>query len=686
MCQLSSRLIFLIILLRCSCGFAQLPGATPSPVAAMYAFSVASFAADPVRPFVYAAEPTKDRVVVFKTNPLGFLKAIPVGHSPQNLAVSADGSRLFVANSGEKSISVIDLGTQTILAKWQLPYHPWDLEEGLDHRLYVTTGDYIRGDPAPPGINATYGVYHLMQIDSSTGTFQKAFGNTFGLNERALIEISNDRRTLFWKGLTFSGVVKVDVSTGTAGLFQFSALGPFPLKLSHSRQLLNCSKTFVDSANINGPTHTFATDLYPSAFAWSGDDLLAFVGGGHPYDSLHLLKPRIDIQSLRTLQTLSSIIVDTEPIDLIVDYSGKYLFAANPSTLNVYDISAKLDGYEPVLGAVQVSVLYQVHPNFDATSFSASHLPLGLQINATTGLISGVPLAMGDFTATVTASRGMVQATRSLFFKIYAASLRNISTRAFGNPGENLLIGGFIIEGSQPKKVGIRALGPSLATYHVPGLMGDPSLYLYDSAQNVVTANDDWESPFSESGEEARARLQAAGLVPQNSKEAAVIVTLDPGAYTVVVTQGFWNPGAGGVALMEIYDLDESGASRLANISSRAFVAYDTLVAIAGFIVRGSDAGTIVIRAIGPSLAASGIAHPLADPTLELHDGQGVLIAANDNWKDSQRSEIQLTGLAPSNDHESAIVGHLRPGNYTAVLRGVNGSTGVCLVEAYNVR
>jgi hypothetical protein len=140
-----------------------------------------------------------------------------------------------------------------------------------------------------------------------------------------------------------------------------------------------------------------------------------------------------------------------------------------------------------------------------------------------------------------------------------------------------------------------------------------------------------------------------------------------------------------GIALVEGYDLDPTVGSKLGNISTRAFVQTGDNVMIGGLIITGPDSDRVVVRAIGPSLAQYGITDPLPDPFLELHDANGVLITSNDNWRTTQEPEIVATGLAPSNDLESAIVRTLTPGNYTAIVRGVNNGTGVALVEVYGL-
>jgi hypothetical protein len=170
-------------------------------------------------------------------------------------------------------------------------------------------------------------------------------------------------------------------------------------------------------------------------------------------------------------------------------------------------------------------------------------------------------------------------------------------------------------------------------------------------------------------------------LAPGDDRESAILASFAPGNYTAIVTG---ENNAGGIGLIEVYEMQQSGA-RLMNISTRGFVGTGDSVMIAGLILNGTDPATIIFRAIGPSLAGAGIQNPLADPTIDLFNAQGAKIATDNNWKDSQQAAIQASGFAPSNDLESALLVDLAPGNYTAIVSGVNNSTGVALVEAYHL-
>ncbi len=252
--------------------------------------------------------------------------------------------------------------------------------------------------------------------------------------------------------------------------------------------------------------------------------------------------------------------------------------------------------------------------------------------------------------------------------------LANISTR--GNVGTNdfVLIGGFIVQSNAPKKVAIRALGPSV---NVPERrLADPFLELYDSSGTLLAKNDDWRSGQQQ-------EVVDSGLAPASEVESALIATLPAGNYTAQVRGA---DGGTGTGIVEVYDLDplSTRSGRLVNISTRAILYTQTDVLIGGFIVRGDTATRVIVRAIGPDVG--GGLRGVPDPTLELRDSNGDLIAANDDWRQQQEAEITATGLAPKNDRNSAIVAPLAPGAYTALLRGKDPNGGVALVEFYDLK
>lgn len=256
-----------------------------------------------------------------------------------------------------------------------------------------------------------------------------------------------------------------------------------------------------------------------------------------------------------------------------------------------------------------------------------------------------------------------------------AAQFLNISTRGFVQTGDGALIGGFILGGSVAKRVLLRGIGPSLGEAGLSDVLADPALELRDQNGSPVLANDDWRDAQD-------AEIEATGLAPNDNREAAIVAELlSPGPYTAIL-RGLSN--GTGIGLIEVYDLTPNSGSLLANISTRGFVDAGDRSMIGGFIVGGgSDGARIIARGIGPSLAAADVTDSLADPTLELRSSDGVVVAANDNWKETQQSAIEATGVAPGDDLESAIVAELPAGDYTAILRGHADGVGTALVEFY---
>jgi hypothetical protein len=258
----------------------------------------------------------------------------------------------------------------------------------------------------------------------------------------------------------------------------------------------------------------------------------------------------------------------------------------------------------------------------------------------------------------------------------------NISTRLHVETDEHVGIAGFIISGSTSKKLIVRALGPTLAQFGVPGVLQDPVLELYNSSNNVIAFDDNWKNS-------QQSEIQASGFAPVDDHEAAIVLTLPPGSYTAIVRGVNATVGA---ALLEVYDLDQSSASLITNISTRGPVETDANVMIGGFIIGGglgSDgdgSSKVLVRGIGPELTSFGIADALQDPQIELFDGNGNLLTSNDNWKDSQQAAVQATGLAPRDDRESAILTTLIQGGWTAIMHGKNNTTGVALIEVYRIQ
>ena len=258
--------------------------------------------------------------------------------------------------------------------------------------------------------------------------------------------------------------------------------------------------------------------------------------------------------------------------------------------------------------------------------------------------------------------------------KAQPKSLLNVSTRLNTQSGDQTLIAGFIVTGNTPKNLLIRGLGPSLPVNNALPLT---ELTLYDGRGNVIGSNTFWENNYA-------TPILLTGLAPPENDEGALYVTLFPGSYTATLL----GPGQGitpGVGLVEVYDISADSDSTVANLSTRGNVGTGDDVMIGGFILSAGEPTKILVRAIGPSLAQAGVGNPLQDPVLELHGPDGDLIFSNDNWRDTQKDDIIATGIPPTDDRESAILATLEPAAYTAIVRGKNDTTGIALVEIYNL-
>ena len=397
-------------------------------------------------------------------------------------------------------------------------------------------------------------------------------------------------------------------------------------------------------------------------------------------------------------QTLNQLVIDLTNTPLVFDESSNgfpFTVSSNPGGVS---ISKSLSANKQVLTLTfgntflpGQTISFGIDRDLSAISASGNSADLlaGADIKAT---INSSTILLGAFANqlgkgfTFADGYGLVNAQKAVESVLgplpqSTSVAANLSTRGLTGTGDNVLIGGFIVQGAASKNVIVRAIGPSLTGFGVSGALADPTLELHDANGNLIAFNDNWQDDSNQA-----AQIQTANLAPTNANESALAETLGPAGYTAIV-RGINNTT--GVALFEVYDLDSNPPpSQLANISTRGLVQTGDDVLIGGFIVTGSSPTNILVRAIGPSLTAFGISNALADPLIELHDGQGTLITSNDNWQQDslQATQIQAAGLAPSNALESALVATLNAGGYTAIIRGANATTGVGLVEVYNLK
>lgn len=355
---------------------------------------------------------------------------------------------------------------------------------------------------------------------------------------------------------------------------------------------------------------------------------------------------------------------------------GDYLGIAGTTEPNVPAVPVWIDtrteNPDPFVARIGIA------PSFNFTSWQAARLSLGQINDPALGGEAGD--ADGDGEGNLSEFRKGTDPNdgRSVF---HTSRQVNISTRARVEDGEKVLIAGFIITGSNPKRVIARALGPSLAARGLSGGLDDPTLELVPE-NGPHTFNDNWQDSDA-------AAIQATGIPPDDSRESAIVQTLLPGRYTAILRSRTNTPGIG---LVELYDLSPDANSRFANLSSRGLVAPGENNVIIGGVIVGDGEGAngagsvrVALRGIGPSLAQRDVSGALQDPELVLLDANANIIATNDDWKQSQEQEVRDLNLAPDDERESVIVTTLRRGNYTAIVRGKGETTGIALVESYNV-
>jgi hypothetical protein len=473
----------------------------------------------------------------------------------------------------------------------------------------------------------------------------------------------------------------------------------------------NSSSTVTTAAlpqngSAQNPTIVFAVNgrafVYAPAFNISVSD--------PPYTSIAFNIPITTFGSIATSPDGNTLLLTDVQSNRIAIYQGPLSASSTPSTLTVTaaqklsPIAITPDGTTALVGSRIDDQAFAIAAPFSSSS-AIETLPLPSRDSAAPGasaiaisadsqfamlggassiqqLANLVTLRAPFTTAGVQAAVTTYQ-TSELPYIAFApaaaapsAQLLNIATRLKVLNGDNVLIGGFIITGTAPKRVIILGVGPSLAQFF-SGTLANPTLELHQG-DTLLQTNDDWKS-------DQQAEIEATGLAPTNDLESAIVRTLDPGSYTAILR------GKGdttGIGVVQAYDLNQAADSKFGNIATRGFVDSGDNAMIGGFIIGPASGGstTVVVRAIGPSLANFGVSGALPDPTVELHDGNGATIAFNDNWADDANQGAIPPSLKPSDPHESALYRVLPSGGYTVVVRGTGNSTGIGLVEVYNVQ
>jgi len=332
-------------------------------------------------------------------------------------------------------------------------------------------------------------------------------------------------------------------------------------------------------------------------------------------------------------------------------------------------------------------------------TFAASPLPPGLSVDGASGVISGVPTAPGVYPVTVSATNpaGSIPATVTFTVRDAAVDwgrvrLANLSTRGLVGAGERIMIAGFVVQGTGRKNLLVRGIGPALAGFGVPGALAEPRLSVLNATGRVLLSAGAWETAGAAAAGAVATlgRRLGAFALGTGSLDAAAVVALDPGAYTVWVEGA---GGTGGVALVEIYDADtpETATSQLVNLATRGIVGRESNQMIAGFVIDGDAPQNVLIRAVGAAtLGSFGVTGGLGDPALELSDRSGTVVARNDDWVNSPRAALLPYASAcvsafalPDPGKDAVLLVNLAPGLYTAKVVNLFQPDGVALLEVY---
>ena len=567
-------------------------------------------------------------------------------------------------------------------------------ENGHIHRWNLATNSLSQAANIGPGLGQPY-VPTIIgpdgQIYTMNGGTLSALGGLNGVSVALASSMPDTRAVVAGESLTFTATVSNtgapgSTPTGTVTFqdFTYQNLTPITTTLASDVPLdANGQATVTTSSLMAGNGflgNHFITATYSGDGTFSGGSA-TLVQKVHEKASTTTVSsspnPSNVAETVTFTATVASASAGGTPSGMVTFQEGSNVLAQVP--LNAGG-TASFDTSDLGAGEHTITAVYASDTIFAASSGNAIHSVMGVATPTPTPTPppNSTPTPTPTPTSTPTASPS---SSPSPTPTATAAQTVNLSTRMRVRSGDNVGIGGFIITGSEPKQVLLRAIGPSLTSSGVFDPLSDPVLELHGPDTFVTVTNDNWrDNPVQE------ALIKATGIPPTNDLESAIHATLVPGNYTAVVGG---KDNTEGVGLVEIYDLNPGAPSKLANLSTRALVGMGDNIVIAGFMLgQSSGADRVALRGLGPSLTGAGVVNPLGNPILELRDGNGALLTSNNDWQDNpaQAAALAAEGLQPTNPLESGIVATLPPGLYTALLAGLNGGTGIALVEVYDLR
>lgn len=604
---------------------------------------------------LFFVDPNQQNSVMAMTFATGATSTLTMGYRPYQIAVNSRTNRVYVTDEQTSELVVIDGSNHAVINRILIPppappsytplldrfYRHLAVSEALN-RIYLPRVDYSYNssgqfiDVIDGGTNQIRG---SIALDPATGTYLNRIAvddtrrRIYVGATRPVGTYTYETTLVVYDANTETRIATVSLGTGLFATVDALAVNPVTGRVyisTHGGVAIVDGNTNVPIRTVNASGELIAVNRTTNKIYARGNGGLAVIDGAT--DSLETTFP---IQSNGDYE--SAFDVDEVTNRVYVTHSNQW--NSTTGRITAYDGN---NNYQ-FLGQIDLAIK-----------------PVGLAFASASREL----FVSHDLDGVLSVFQDATPAPADLF--------GNISTRARVGSGDDALIGGFIITGTQPKTVIVRGLGPSLP---VAGALADPVIEVHGSSGELLATNDNWRDAAT------KQEIINSGLAPANELESALWGTINPGAYTVVV-RGKNN--ATGIALFEVYDLDSNLPQQLANVSTRGHVDSGDNVMIAGVIVLGSKPVQAVLRAIGPSLASAGVPNPLDDPLLELRDTNGGLISSNDNWQEHE-AEVNGTSLAPADPRESAIVAQLYPANYTAVVRGKNGATGIALVEVYHL-